>query len=218
MTSEFLPLKGHDRVYVARLGKLSCTALRLKDGSLCLYSPVAGLEKTLRAQIDVLGPVSALFAPNHYHNKGLTAHFEAFANASLYCSAKAAPRLSKITGLKFDPLESLRGMLHNDQSLHEPDGMKTGEVWVQVNSGSDCALAVTDAFSSATHPPGKFGDQVSMLGTFPRYGVQDGDVYKAWSTNFLRLTSPTTLLPCHGSPVRSPDLAAQLRTQIDGAL
>ena len=96
MTSRFTPIDGLDGVYTARLGKLSCTALRLLDGSLCLYSPVAGLEKTLAGQANEIGAVSALFAPNHYHNKGLAGHTKAFPTAALYCSDTARPRLPYI--------------------------------------------------------------------------------------------------------------------------
>ena len=168
-----LPVDGLDGVYAARSGKLSCTALRLRDGGLCLYSPVAGLERTLLAQAGELGPVSALLAPNHYHNKGLAAHLEAFPNAALHCSSAAAPRLKKITGLSFGPLETLRPLLVNGHVLHEAVGLKTGEVWVLIPSPAGCALVVTDAFSSATQPPGEICERVTMLGTFPRYGVDD---------------------------------------------
>lgn len=210
MSSRLLLVDGLDGVFTARLGKLSCTALRLADGSLCLYSPVAGLKKSLQAQASELGPVSALLAPNHYHNKGLASHVEAFPHAALYCSTAAAPRLTKITGLNFNPLERLKGALADGQILLEPDGLKTGEVWVQITSPAECALVVTDAFSSELQPPGETCDRVTMLATFPRYGIKDRKAYKTWATDLLSAAAPTMLLPCHGSPVRSPVLASQL--------
>jgi hypothetical protein len=48
------------------------------------------------------------------------------------------------------------------------------------------------------------------LGTFPRCGVKDAGTYKTWATEFLTATGPSILLPCHGSPVKSVDLIAQL--------
>ena len=215
MKTDFLPVRGLDDVHVGRSGKLSCLALRLRDGSLCLYSPVAGLEKTLSKQLDQLGAVSALIAPNHYHNKGLAAHVEAFPDASLYCSAAAGPRLTKVTGLKFDPLERLIEALPDGLSLLEPDGLKTGEVWVRIKSATVCALAVTDAFSSKIHAPGEHGSEVTMLGTFPRYGIKDQSNYRKWAIETLSVISPTILLPCHGSPVVSEDLVAQLIGQLE---
>ena len=210
MKAGFAEVDGLPGVYAARAGKLSAFALRLRDGSLYLYSPVAGLEAVLRGQLDDLGPVTALLAPNHYHNKGLAAHVAAFPDARLYCSAKAHPRLTKITGLAFSPLDDLRSALDERHSLHAPDGLKTGEVWVQVDAGSERALIVTDAFNAPLGRPGSFGDEAGILGTFPRYGVQDAAAYKAWAVPFITAAAPSILMPCHGSPVKAPDLAAQL--------
>lgn len=212
MKAGFTAVSGLDGVYVARAGKLSSIALRLRDDSLCLYSPVSGLETVLKEQSSELGEVSTLFAPNHYHNKGLASHLNAFPNASLYCSAAAKPRLQKITGFDFQPLDDLKRRLIDGQTLHEPKGLKTGEVWVQVQSGTDGALIVTDAFSSALQPPGVYGDEVGILGTFPRYGVNDAEAYIAWAMRFISMAPLSMLLPCHGSPVRADDLAVQLNS------
>jgi len=215
MKAEFAPVAGLDGVYVARSGKLSCTALRLRDGSLCLYSPVAGLESIVQQQLGELGEVSVLLAPNHYHNKGLAAHAGAFPSAALCCSAAAKPRLAKLTGLQFNTLARLRDNLQEGTKLHEPPGLKTGEIWMQIKSATDRALAVTDAFSSPVHPCGTLGDKAGMLGSFPRYGVGDVDMYKTWATDFITTAAPTVLLPCHGSPVRSAQLAEQIICLLD---
>ncbi len=210
MTGVVQMIEGFEGLYVARSKKLSCTLFRLGDETLCIYSPVNGLETAVAELQNELGKVTAILAPNHYHNKGLIAHLEAFPDAFLYCSAAARPRLNKVTGLNFETLERLRGRLPGGTELHEPGGLKTGEVWLQVKSHVDCALAVTDAFNSALLPLESYADRVSLLGTFPRYGVQDARSYKTWATQFLTKTAPSILLPCHGSPVKSVDLTGQL--------
>lgn len=210
MTSGFSAVTGLEGVFVARAGKLSSIALRLRDNSLCIYSPVSGLETILAEQADTLGDVSTLLAPNHYHNKGLAAHVKAFPKASLCCSAAARPRLTQITGLKFAPLDDLTQQLWDGHSVHEPDGLKTGEVWLHAQFDTERALVVTDAFNSALQPPGSYGNTAGLLGTFPRYGVNDAALYTSWATGFLSKANPTMLLPCHGSPVRSADLTQQL--------
>ncbi|MEP3848031.1 MAG: hypothetical protein ABJM43_22045 [Paracoccaceae bacterium] len=190
----------------------------MRDGNLCLYSPVAGLETAFAQQQSELGEVTALLAPNHYHNKGLNAHAEIFSNVTLYCSSLAHPRLKKMTGLTFDPLDRLRERLPDGLTLHEPDGLKTGETWLRAKSNIDCALAVTDAFSSAHLPSGSYADCVSLLGTFPRYGVKDAGSYKTWATEFLTATAPSILLPCHGAPVKSADLNTQLIDLVENGI
>ncbi|MHA3915500.1 hypothetical protein [Halovulum sp. GXIMD14793] len=210
MTTDVQLIEGFDGLYVARSNKLSCTIFRLRNGSLCLYSPVNGLETALAQRQEELGKVTAILAPNPYHNKGLIAHLEAFPHASFYCSAAAQPRLKKLTGLTFEVLDQLRERLPENADLHEPDGLKTGEVWLQVKSPVDCTLAVTDAFSSVHHPTGGYADRVNLLGTFPRYGVKDAGSYKTWAIEFLTATAPSVLLPCHGIPVKSVDLIVQI--------
>ena len=215
MTSGFAPVVGLDGVYAARSGKLSCTALRLRDGGLCLYSPVAGLERTLLAQAGELGPVSGLLAPNHYHNKGLQEHVALFPQATLVASAFAANRLKKVTGLDTSDLAVLRRVLPDTAQILEPEGLKTGEVWLQMQSGAEVAWIVTDAFSAPHTKPGQFAENLTLLGTFPKYGIKDAEVYKAWVAEQISRHSPTLLIPCHGSPVRDPNMGTSLLHLLD---
>ncbi|MEP5728478.1 MAG: hypothetical protein ABJL67_03790 [Sulfitobacter sp.] len=214
----FSPIGGLDGVVIGRAGKLNCIAFRLRDESICLYSPVAGLETSGRDSLAKLGGVSMILAPNHYHNKGLTGHANAYPNASLICSKGAEPRLKKITGLAFDPIDILKSQLADNQRILEPEGLKTGEVWVEVRTQSEIAWIVTDAFSAKLHSPGVCAEAPNMRGTFPRYGVKDASVFKDWANKQLSTDHPTILLSCHGSPVHSPDLDVQLNDLLTDTL
>jgi len=66
------------------------TVLRLADGSLVLHSPVR-FGPQLQAEIDALGPVRALIAPNRFHHLFVADYFAAYPDASGY----AAPGLDK---------------------------------------------------------------------------------------------------------------------------
>ncbi|MEO1686497.1 MAG: hypothetical protein AAFU61_01185 [Pseudomonadota bacterium] len=206
----FLPAAGLDGVWTARGGKLNAFAVRLRDGGLCLYSPVAGLEAAARDGFADLGGVSALLAPNHYHNKGLAGHASAFPDAVPTCSAKAAPRLAKITGLAFDPVDALASRLAERQRLLQPAGLKTGEVWIEIETPSQVAWIVADAFTAPLHAPGVYAEAPAMLGAFPRLGVEDASAFKDWTSAELSRARPTALLSCHGSPVTAADLNERL--------
>ena len=208
-TSEFVAVDGLDGVYVARAGKLNCFALRLRDGGLCLYSPIKGKADAARAQLESLGGVSVLLAPNHYHNRGLWEHVGAFPDASLVCSSAAEQRLWKVTDLDFEPLDALLTQLADGHEFLEPEGLKTGEIWVRID-GPETAWIVTDALSSKLRALGVYAETAILLGTFPRYGVGDADRFKRWTLSQLERSAPTCLLPCHGSPVRADDLGDQL--------
>jgi hypothetical protein len=72
--------------------------IRLSDGSLFVWSPVA-LSDSLRASVDALGPVRSLVSPNALHHLFLGAWKSAYPAARLY----ASPRLRrKRKDLAFD--------------------------------------------------------------------------------------------------------------------
>ncbi|PJI92414.1 hypothetical protein BC777_1263 [Yoonia maricola] len=194
----FEQIAGLDGVYSTSNGKLRCVAIRLNSGGLCLYSPVLGLGQTARNSLDHLGSVEVLPAPNQYHNKGLAQYHAAFPQAALVAPADVCARLKKVTGLTFDPLQTVGLELPEPARLVFPEGLKTGEVWIAVGA----ALIVVDAFAGAGAP--------ELLKTFPRYGVGNASVYTTWVQRFLTQQSPNMLVPCHGSIVRDDALSDQL--------
>lgn len=213
--SEFTPVGNQPGLWSAQKGCLRCTALKLTDGSLCLYSPVLGLDETARDSLAALGDVSFLLAPNHYHHRGLSEYARAFPDASLICSDRARPRLEKQTGLSLESLSTLTQRLPEDCNLIEPDGLKTGEVWIVRTHPGEHAWVLCDAFKGPTGRPGIVNDQIELMGTFPTYGIRDKKTYSAWVKARLETKTPTLIVPCHGSLVASPTLASQIVTLLD---
>jgi hypothetical protein len=202
-------VEGFEGLWTARRGNLSCIAVRLKSGDLCLYSPV---EK-LSAEFVGKNPVRFLLAPNHYHNKAIGEYSAAFDDAQLICSDAANPRLEKITSRKFSGFAALSGELPACVSLIEPEGLKTGEVWLRVQSGTRVAWIVTDAFCGLKKTDDE-QPKIGFLKTFPKYGVRNSDLFSSWVRNRLELEAPDLILPCHGEQVRGsalkPDILSLL--------
>ena len=217
-TTTYASIAGLKGVYVARSGALNCFAIALNTKDLCLYSPVAALAGAGGTFPDHLGGVSVLLAPNHYHTKGLKPYSEQHPSAVRVCSDAAKPRLRKITGLSFETLETLRVQLPESVQILHPEGLKTGEVWMQVQHGETVAWIVTDAFSAERLPPGEFNTEPSMLGAFPKFGVKDAPLFKSWVAQQIADKAPNLVLPCHGSPIRNRDLGAQILTLLDTSL
>ena len=213
--SEFTPLPPHPGLWSAQRGALRCTAVRLRDGSLCLYSPVLGLGDRARNSLDALGKVSVLLAPNHYHNKGLTEYAQVFPDAALICSERAMPRLEKQTGLSFASLSNLVPLLPDDCELVEPDGLKTGEVWLCTIHSNAQVWIVCDAFKGPDGKPGSTSENIELLRTFPTYGVKNKAIYSTWVKTWLETAKPTLVAPCHGSLVSGPELAFDIIRLID---
>lgn len=212
----FSPVDGLEHVWCAQSGGLRCTAIQLDTGELCLYSPVSGLGAEARNSLAGLGEVRFLIAPNHYHNKGLGEYADAFPSASLCCSDAARPRLRKIVDLIFDGLDALASRMPSGARLHQPDGLKTGEIWLELAGKGDVAWVVADAFSGPKSK--KVERELQMLGTFPKYGVEDAGMYRTWLEETLGVSSPTLILPCHGASVRATDLDQQVRSLVKSNL
>lgn len=208
--SAFAPIPHHPEIWSAQKGTLRCTALRLSDGSLCLYSPVLGLGEEAKASLTALGDVAYLLAPNHYHHKGLNEYAEAFPKAKIVSSSSARPRLEKQVRLTFEGLQRLETLLPDGYDFAEPNGLKTGEVWLVVKSEQVRLWIVCDSFKGPKGNVGHVGQTVEMLGTFPSYGIKDKDAYAAWLRARSAADEPTMIIPCHGSIARSEKLTADV--------
>lgn len=208
--SAFVPIPNYPGIWSAQKGTLRCTALRLRDGSLCIYSPVLGLGEEAKASLAALGEVAYVHAPNHYHHKGLKEYADAFPKAKIVCSDNARPRLEKQTGLTFEALEQLETLLPDGCNFAEPAGLKTGEVWLVAMAKQERLWIVCDSFAGTKGKVGHVGRTVEMLGTFPTYGIKDKVAYAAWLRDRSAADEPTMIIPCHGSLVRSEHLATDV--------
>lgn len=193
-----------------RRGNLRCVIADLKAGGVCLYSPV---EKT-SAAFPETDDVRYLFAPNHYHNKGIAEHVDAFRDAKLVSSEAARPRLEKVTGCRFGDLSGLRQALPDCVSLAEPEGLKTGEVWMIVRTASEIVWVVTDAFCGLQET-GEGRARAGFLKTFPAYGLQDKQRFSRWVRQQLAEEVPTMIVPCHGEIVRGAGLGDDIRALLE---
>ncbi|MBX3220764.1 MAG: DUF4336 domain-containing protein [Labilithrix sp.] len=108
----------HDSVVAMGPGgmmRMPCraTVVRLPDGGLVVHSPVA-LDDRAASELDALGDVRALVAPNFMHWLFVKAAKTRYPKARVL----AAPRLSKkLAGLSFEPLPE-RGALDGLEGLH----------------------------------------------------------------------------------------------------
>lgn len=207
--SPFKPLDGVPGVHIAHKTALRTAAITLQSGGLCLFSPVLGWNETAIASLAAIGPVTHVIAPNHYHNLGLAETMRVFPHARLCCSASAAPRLEKITNLKFNDLCDID--FTGGVEIVEPPGLKSGEIWLIFKKPSQAAWFVTDCFCG----PRNFdddarSDQPELLSTFPKYGLRDHRVYLPWLRARVALDKPKLLVPCHGGIVSGNHLPQKL--------
>ena len=209
--SSFGKLDSVDGVHTAWKGNLRCTAIVLRDGSVCLFSPVAGLGDIARDSLARLGEVKFLMAPNHYHNKAVAEYVHAFPDATLCAPEAAIPRLEKITGFRPETTDDLEALLGENAALLRSSGLKTGEAWLRIQSADITAWCVVDAFCGPKiDKTGASADAPELLKTFPNFGIADNQVYSEWVMERITTDQPGVIVPCHGSVIRSRDLPAKL--------
>jgi hypothetical protein len=214
--SDFIEVDGYDGIYSATKGTLRCTAIRLADRSICLFSPVPGLTQQVIEMLSSIGEVSYILAPNHYHNKGIAEYADAFPKATIVAPDSAIPRLKKVTNIEFQTLATLQESLSNSISIIYTQGLKTGEIWLKVEGKKGTAWVVVDAFCTMKDNAKKpVSDTPQILGTFPRMGVQDHTLYRPWVLNQIERDQPTLILPCHGSEIKSAQLPTKLTVLVN---
>ncbi len=200
---------------------LRSVALRLKDGTFLIYSP---LKK--RAAIDAtkaLGEPQILLAPNHFHNLGLAPHVKAFENTRIVAAAPAHKRLQAQTGgLLPEPLSLLQAQMPNHARILEPPGTKSGETWIEVDTSKGRIWVICDAFFNVHQAIGGVkgaflkliqvtpGLQIGK--TFPWLALKDKNAYKKWLLERLEEGPPVVLVPSHGEILRDKALGDRLRT------
>lgn len=88
------------------------TVLRLADGGVVLHSPLR-IDEAMAAEIDALGPVKAILAPNTMHWMFARAAKERFPEATLYGAPGLEKKLDEFTPLPADGFvaEGLRSFL-----------------------------------------------------------------------------------------------------------
>ena len=210
--SRLKKLDAIDGVHIAESGNLRCCAIVLNDGSLCVFSPVSGLREELIHSLGRLGEVRFLLTPNHYHNKGIAEYCQTFPDAVFCASSDAIARLYKVTGLVAETIDVLEPFLCTNMTMLEPEGLKTGEIWLRIQTNETIAWLVVDGFSGPKINEGQiWSDQPEILKTFPSYGVGDKTVYSDWLTARIETDQPETIIPCHGSLLSAKTLPDKLK-------
>ena len=214
--SPFRPLDGADGIHVAHRAGLRCSAITLKDGSLCLFSPVSGLDDAVIESLAGIGDVAFLLAPNHYHNQALAEYDAVFPDALPCAPQGAVRRLEKITGHSFEKTERLAALLPDDTDIVEPAGLKTGEIWIRKRGDGPTLWMVVDAFKGPKDAPAlSWSETPELLKTFPKFGIRDRDAYRNWLLAQIARDQPQALVPCHGGLVRTPDLPIRLEALVE---
>ncbi len=196
---------------------LDMTVLGLADGSLALHSP-SQIDDTLASELQQLGRVSMVIAPNRLHHLHAQAALERFPNARCFAAAgveQKQPQL-EITSA----IEAAGSTLGRDFALFQVDGAPKLNEWVFFHRASG-SLVATDLVFNVQEPRGWLTPWVLRgAGTYRRLAVsrlvasQVEDRQACARSLRPMLDVPLQrLLMSHGQPVLS-DAKAQLRAAL----
>jgi hypothetical protein len=201
---------------------LRMLAIRLKDGQLLIWSPIASASEEALAALDKLGKVGAMVEPNHFHHLGVEPFRKRYPRAALVAHDPAIPRLQRVTRSEFQSLSALQPLLPDGLHLAGPEGLKQGETWLwSERRGSDPGfLVVGDSYLNMTSPKNFLVDKAfRMTGSYPGLKLTkvfrfvafaDQVRFRTWVDDFQRRHQPTVLIPSHGDLYESPSLGQEL--------
>jgi hypothetical protein len=187
---------------------LRSTVLRDTEGGLVVVSPVAGIE-TWGREIDNLGPVRAVVAPNGFHHLFARAAWERYPQATLWASGalrRKRPDFPSTT--RWLEGEAPR-MIAPGIVAHPVLGMAPVQEWVLLHEGSR-TLVVTDLLFNLLEPSFGLGLFQRLVGTYKKLAVsrlfvrarRDRAAYDR-SVKAIAALPFDRLVMAHGDPVLS---------------
>jgi hypothetical protein len=183
---------------------LRSTAFALRDGGCGIFSAVRGFASRPLPEGRAL---SALVAPNHFHNLGLAEQAKSKPDVTAYASTTAIGRLQKKVTRPFADVSLLQKRLLPGFAFLVAPGTRQGETWLSVPGPKGRMWVVGDGFHNfGSTPRSVMGLLLKLLGICPglrvgppfRWLVRDRPAYRAWLLEKIASERPTTLAPCHG--------------------
>jgi hypothetical protein len=197
----------------------------LDGDALLVHSPTWVGDDTF-AQVAAFGTPRVLFAPNHYHHLSIRRFRERWPDASVVASPTAIPRLRKLghvglCSVTDQPLPArMRWLL--------PEGTRSGEAWLELDSDPGPTWIVCDAVFHETRPvkglEGLFlrlsraTPGLAMGKTFTVACLSDRAKYRAWVLEAVARSRPWRMLFSHGQALEGPDLSGALAELIRARL
>jgi glyoxylase-like metal-dependent hydrolase (beta-lactamase superfamily II) len=212
------------REYVFSKGARATTLVFRGVDGLVVVSPGTGLEARAYDALRELGDVRALIANNTFHHMGQSAWRARFPDAVSYCPPGAVKTLDKkVRGVSFRPLDALALPAH--VRWEDPPGFRTGEALLSVATGRGSVWYSGDLLTNIQRTPGPpFRWLFTWTDSAPGFRlfkpgvwflVKDRKALRAWTLGRLAEDPPAVVVPAHGPPVDTSDVASLAKAQLE---
>jgi hypothetical protein len=212
------------REYEFTKGASATTLLFRGAEGLVVISPPLGMSARDFDALSELGEVVALVANNAFHHMGQAAWRQRFPEAKSYAPKGALAKLEKkAPGCNFRALDELKLPAH--VRCDDVPGYRTGETIISVKTARGSIWYSGDLLTNIERLP---KPPIQWLFTWtdsaPGFRlfkpavwalIKDKRAVRDWALARLTSDAPAVIVPAHGAPVESSDVAALARTQIE---
>lgn len=208
----------------------NCFVVRIAEDELAIISPPCHLSAADFEALEQHGRVTAMVAPNGFHNVGLPEFHRRYPAAVFHASAKAAARIAKRCPelVAAQPLEALQSRLPDHVKIFDGEQLSTPDLFARVESPRGTIWYSNDVLVNLAELPSAFvlrwlfkltrsapGFRVNRLVLKflrPKAG------FAAWLREQFEAHPPAIVVPGHGMPITGPEVAAQTRAVLEAGL
>jgi len=202
------------------MGEANALAMATSNG-VVVVSPPCGIEKEAFAEVEGMGEVVAIVAPNRMHTLGIASWSARFPKANVYAPAQAADTVAKKAGVSVHPVSEATGLLGSEIELLDMPHYKAGELLVRMKTPAvGVAWYVTDVlFNMPKLPPMPIGLIFKILGSAPGFKknpvnawlmMSDKRAVYRWLKEEGAKFPPSLVIPSHGVPLKMDPPGSEL--------
>ncbi|KZX75568.1 hypothetical protein A3715_14340 [Oleiphilus sp. HI0009] len=170
---------------------------------------------------EVLGEGLEIVMPNAYHFLGVASWLERFPKAKLYASEQAKPLLEGKGVRNINVISDGDSLFDSDCQWFAPPGHRGGDLWLSVREQGKVCWVTCDSFLNyprmSNQPIARFTQKI--MGAAPGLKLSrvikyllltNRKSFKKWCLDMIHQERPVALLPSHGDPMLSTELADEL--------
>lgn len=204
-------------------GVATCSAVKLGGGRLALVSPPGGAQApALYDDLDRLGEVSMIIAPNAYHRVGLPMAAARYPGAGIFAPETALKRVGAVLPRAPRAIQSLGREIPPELEIFAPPHMKHQDTIVRVHTPEGALWTLHDIILNmadlSTNPVERW--VLGLLGykkglRINRFGLRlgllaDKPAFSRWLVSELERLPPAVFVPGHGPVIRERALLERL--------
>lgn len=204
--------------------------VRFGDGELAIISPPCHVDEAGFTELDALGRVSALVAPNGFHHLGLPAFAARYPDAKLYANPSASKRIAKKYPKMraFESMEALEARLPAGLRIFDPPHMKTPDAMAWAETPSGVIWYSNDVLGNLSELPSAWILRKLFEWTKSAPGFKVNRLvlkffrpqapFAEWFRSEIETRPPIIVVPGHGDIVAEGDVAAATREALSVGL